>query len=580
MESIQALTNMNDSISKQHCVKQHLPDSALNQSGIMNTIETVNIATGQDNFLVCTPPTSGTTKHQKSRELIMVPSTSLHLQPTQSMLAACEPSPERERQALQGVIEELREMMREVSAERDDIWADAVLVSDNNDMLMRDLEDVENRNKVMGQDTKSLRTQLNDALLIIEQQDMSLGAAYDLWDATDYEVAIGAMNKRMNRKVRAVNDEKKELEKLMRHHEEEAEIAREIARAATERSNGLQNTLKSCAFCCAKSKKYSAEQEKGKEACKSSCKFIKEDTSGDNTNEGGSRASRRLSFPLSKLRLTTNTKKISVCQVKQAENDRLKGPGGEFILPGKRDKNAETHSGSNEKTKSASCISSHRTWHENIGQRATSRSTRRADTAGRRADAEQREYPAFGIANEQQWLPLTSYPATDVQESEDESTAATLSDAAQGGKERIEEIMKKYGMSLDSGLVKTDPSKHNKYTCKAGARKNGCALDDGVIVNDKNSETPVDTVGGESCVVVVGDIDELTIDTCHDAENKSAGNKSQGPIVSVCSAYSKASSRIGKFIKRKRLDNDHVASISRPPSSLTENGGTSLMERD
>jgi hypothetical protein len=553
METTRALAKM-DSINK-HCNKNTHPYSDLveQEYGPMNDTNTVNTAMCEDQLLASPAlPKSDATKHQ-NRNSEKMQSTMLHRQPKSMFADKLEPLRVRERQLSHQEVEDLRENVRGMNHETDELWADAILISDDNAMLIRDLEDVQSRNKVLEQENKYLRNQLDDALLRMEQQNVSLysskgGGLVDAWGATDYEVVIEALRKNTNRKVRAVNREKEQLEKLMRHHEEEAEIATNIARAAIEKSRGLQNILKRCASCSVKNTNESVEHEKGNKgrrnsSCTDPC--IKK-TAGDNTNEG-TRAPHRLSSTFSQLLPKTNIRHSSFCQeLLQANEDPTEPTGSEFVL-GQRHENARAHSGSRKlNEEQGDCYIPSKNIPAAHNRRASDPLDRHRGGLGRSlhcrmwgGSKRQGSLTAVGGASSQ---PLfkgnvhrTSRRMKDnVRVGEDRREHISDDAAQQGEGGQNEQHVKKYSKSG------CNDSEGPKVTCHSGARMGTekCVVlgDTGVVIasgqNSENHPAGGIVVGGGS-FVELKDIDELTVDSYHDAGSNESQQRRRMSVSTV-----------------------------------------------
>jgi hypothetical protein len=535
-------------------------------------------------------------------------STLLIVQQT-SLVADLEVYRVKERQASQE-INELREKVKEMAGERDELWADAMLVTDDNDNLMRDWEVCEERNKVLEKKNWSLQEQLDQALVKVEQLDISLhgsgvgGRIEERWDATDYEIAIGATKKKMNRKIRAINLEKEQLEILMRQHEEEADVAREIARAAIQRSKSLQNVARGCASCRAKGRASAAQEQQQRQQRKRGSVTRSVDSTGENPamskdecSNSNSSGSRRLPTTLQRFRFRSNR---ADCDTTEPEERPAVGGlkfserhtvSSEFIGEGSQEiKNVASDDRAARKpfaVRSGHCTAE--SVHRNGGhsksmhgrriwdglskklQNHTGTGTDAADDEGHQqrvslgapktnkmrstwhGKISQREMKK--VLQRQKSATIEHY---DVEE-RSELGSSVNAEAQDKTGHQIQESMKKYS-TPDHG-VQSRRGFHD-YTSDSGECVMNGILPKKTSLGEEEEIAKPYFVGGERWVVM-SDIDELSI--CLDAESRTRVNNTL--IKRVCSRAADAAggrvifSRFGQFVEQRILNDPALTQI-------------------
>jgi len=152
-------------------------------------------------------------------------------------------------QAKTAEINILREAVKSALEEKDELLSDAIGLADENEDLTLQLEEKTAECEQLQALVKKLQDRLHDVTEEIHKSQKKDDSSAELWNVTDYEMAIAAMTKEMQRKVREVEADKIEIVQMMRKYQEEAQSSQEIAFKTVQENKALKKLLQGCSSC-------------------------------------------------------------------------------------------------------------------------------------------------------------------------------------------------------------------------------------------------------------------------------------------------------------------------------------------
>ena len=166
-------------------------------------------------------------------------------------------------------IQELKENIKCALEEKDELLSDAIGLADENEDLAFQLGEKTAECENLHNRIKALEIKLNECYKEVEKAPKKEEPPAELWQVSDYELAIGAMKKEMQRKVREVEADKSEAEKMMKNYQDEAHSAQEMAFKALQENKLLKRLVQCCPSCRTK-----LDQQSGKANPRRRCTSI------------------------------------------------------------------------------------------------------------------------------------------------------------------------------------------------------------------------------------------------------------------------------------------------------------------
>jgi len=146
-------------------------------------------------------------------------------------------------------IKELNESLTLVLQEKEELLTDALGLVDENEDLVFQLEEKTRECGKLRDENQTLKSQLSECRADLERMSQIEESKADVWKMSDYEMAVGAINKGMQRKIRAIEEEKRTMEILMRKYQEEAQAAQEAAFDAVQENKLYKKISSGCLSC-------------------------------------------------------------------------------------------------------------------------------------------------------------------------------------------------------------------------------------------------------------------------------------------------------------------------------------------